>query len=155
MNLLLIILGAVTVASVWAEKYKTTRQEGVKRKLEHHKSFLIPSGHCSGYISKPNDYDCDPWQYDVVTLRVSADDIDAAPVIDFKSRLHEVFIYRKGSCYGDSHVKLDYSCSSVWLGAKEKDTFEAKDSFQPRIKVGDTGDKPNRRLLGLIPNHQP
>ncbi|KAJ2949357.1 hypothetical protein O0L34_g15269 [Tuta absoluta] len=145
----LIILGVVAVAYAWPESYVTIRQEGLRKKLDMHKSFVIPSGHCSGYISKPDDYQC-RWLQHVNVLRVSADDQDASPEIEFKDHLNKVFIYRKGFCNGESHVKLDYSCG--FLLGEAKESAEVKDNVQTKARNGDTSVKSNLRILNPVPN---
>ncbi|KAJ2949351.1 hypothetical protein O0L34_g15263 [Tuta absoluta] len=150
----LVFLGAVALASAWPEtNYETTLQEGLQKNLETHKWFVIPSGVCDEYISTYGDGDeyfhCEnDWEH-VVTLRVSADDIDASPDINFKSNLNKVFITRQGTCFGDSNVKLSFTCAS--FGDVERSALGLKDNVQTKTKVGYTRENSNRRILNQFP----
>ncbi|KAJ2949358.1 hypothetical protein O0L34_g15270 [Tuta absoluta] len=151
----LVFLGAVAVASAWPEtNYETTLQEGLQRNLETYRWFKIPSGVCNKYISTQGDGDdyfhCkNHWEH-VVTLRVSADDIDASPNIKFKDNLNKIFITRQGTCFGDSYVKLAFTCAS--LGDVERGAGGVDNIAQTKTKVGYTRNNSNRRILNQFPN---
>ncbi|KAJ2949361.1 hypothetical protein O0L34_g15273 [Tuta absoluta] len=152
----LVFLGAVAVASAWPEtNYETTLQKGLDKQLETYSSFWIPNGECTGHISTSgvsDDYDfrCENWWEHVVTLRVSADDIDASPDIVFTKNLNEAYINRKGSCYGESLVKIGFTCAS--FGDVERNAVGVKDDAQTKPKFGNRRDKSNRRILNQIQN---
>ncbi|KAJ2949347.1 hypothetical protein O0L34_g15259 [Tuta absoluta] len=156
----LVFLGAVAVASAWPEtNYKTILQKGLDKQLDTYTSFKIPNGNCVGFISTSAGigdapkFRCARWWQHVVTLQVSADDINASPDIKFMNNLNEAYITRKGSCYGESLVKIGFTCAS--FGDVEKDAVGDEDIAQTKPKVGNRRDKSNRRILNQSPNQYP
>ncbi|KAJ2949353.1 hypothetical protein O0L34_g15265 [Tuta absoluta] len=147
----LVFLGAVTVASAWPEaNYKTILQKGLKKELHIHKALVIPSGHCSAEATDDDILKCKNWWQHVVTLRVSADDENASPDIEFTNNLKKAIITRKGFCFGNSYVKIGYTCGT--FGDTDKDAGQIKNNAQTKTKSSDTRDKSNRRIQSQIRN---
>ncbi|KAJ2949359.1 hypothetical protein O0L34_g15271 [Tuta absoluta] len=146
----LVFLGAVAVTSAWPEaNYKTILQKGLNKELHTHKTFVIPSGYRSAQTTD-DDLKCEKWWQHVVTLRVSADDVDASPDIEFTNNLKKAIITRKGFCYGNSEVKIGYTCGT--FGDTDKDAGQIKNNAQTKTKTSDTRDKLNRRIQNQIRN---